>query len=51
MQTNESDLRQGRSKYVRGSLVVDMDGDGDAFGAGLESVEGGLLVGDDEGHV
>ena len=32
-------------------MVVDMDGDGDAFGAGLESGEGGLLVGHDEGHV
>lgn len=36
---------------VRGSLVVDVDGDGDAFGAGLEPCERGLLVSQDEGHV
>lgn len=38
-------------RNVRGSLVVDVDGDGDPFGAGLESVEGGLLVSNDEGNV
>lgn len=36
---------------VRGSLVVDVNRDGDAFGAGFEPGEGGLLVGQDEGHV
>lgn len=36
---------------LRGSLVVDVDGDGDAFGAGLKPREGGLLVRHDEGHV
>jgi len=38
-------------RNVRGSLVVDVDGDGDPFGAGLESVEGGLFVSDDEGDI
>lgn len=35
----------------RGSLIVDVDGDEDALGAGLEPLEGGLLVSDDEGDV
>lgn len=35
----------------RRSLVVDVDGDGDAFDAGFEPGGGGLLVGDDEGGV
>ena len=38
-------------KDIQGSLIVDVDGDGDAFGAGLEPGEGGLLVGDEEGNV
>jgi len=38
-------------RSVRGSLVVDVDGNRDPFGTRLESVEGGLLVSDDEGNV
>ena len=36
---------------LRRSLVVDINGNRDALSAGLEPVEGGLLVGDDEGRV
>ena len=38
-------------EHIQRSLVVDVDGDEDAFGAGLEPVEGSFLVGYDEGNV
>lgn len=40
-----------RKRNAREALVVDVDGDGDAFGSGFESGEWRLLVSDDEGRV
>lgn len=38
-------------RSIRGSLVVDIDGDRDSFSASLEPVERGFLVSDDEGDI
>ena len=38
-------------KHIHRSLVVDVDGNRDALGAGLESVERSLLVGNDERNI
>jgi len=38
-------------RSIRGSLVVDIDGDRDSFSASLEPVERGFLVSDDEGNI
>lgn len=38
-------------RSIRGSLVVDIDGDSDSFSASLKPVERSLLVSDDEGDV
>lgn len=47
--TLETQIRSKREvENIRVSLIVDIDGDGDAFGAGFEPSERGLLVGDDE---
>ena len=40
-----------RSRHSRGSLVVEVEGDGDALDAGLGAGERHLLVRDDEGRV
>ena len=42
---------RGSSWYSRGSLVVEVEGDGDALDAGLGAGERHLLVRDDEGRV
>lgn len=40
-----------RKGDLRGALIVDIDGNGDALGAGFEAFKRSLLVGDDEGNV
>lgn len=40
-----------RKMDLRSALIVDIDGDGDALGAGFEAFKRSLLVGNDEGNV
>lgn len=44
-------MRVRERRYSRGSLVVDVEGDGDALDARLGAGERDLLVRDDEGRV
>lgn len=51
-QQTKSAVRGGRKRrYSRGSMVVEVEGDGDALDAGLGAGERHLLVRDDEGRV
>ena len=49
LQSIESQIWKEKGEYnIRGSLIVNIDGNGDAVGAGFEPSERGLLMGDDE---